>query len=234
MQHRALAQEVEPDGLFSIEGTRWRSCGVSSSIQFGLGASGSGFNLNIGCSGNSYEFYEGKIYSCSSSGYCFLLPTSFYIDTPLVGIGLAEPFTHSGLDLLIMQPTGFGVYTSLYWGARWGFGTGILFKVVNNWPGSPKFDSISPNQGEQESTLILEITCVNTTFRDDGVNAIMFSPDDGLKINNITHKIIATLEFNLEIAADAPTGMKSVIVTYDDGSTSIVGSNVFEVLPGSN
>ena len=226
-----LAQEVEPDGLFSIEGTRWRSCGVSTSLQLGWGGSGSGFNFNIGCSGISYEFDDGKVYSCSNSGNCSPLPASFYIDTPLVGIGLAVPLTHIGLDLLIMQPTGFGVYTSLYWGMRWGFGTGILFK---DWPGSPEFGSISPNQGEQEWTLTLEITGLNTRFRDDPPVNITFIPSEGLTVSNITVRSNTEIEFDLQIAADAPLGFKNVIVMYDDGNKIISASNVFEVLPRSN
>jgi hypothetical protein len=38
------------------------------------------------------------------------------------------------------------------------------------------------------------------------------------------------IEFDLEIAADAPTGLKTIVVVYDDGDESIVGNNVFVVL----
>ena len=97
--------------------------------------------------------------------------------------------------------------------------------------GIPAFGSISPDEGEQESTLTgVEITGENTTFKDDGVNAIIFSPDDGLTITNITVQDNTTVEFDLEISASASTGLRSVIVTYDNFTKVITGESVFEVL----
>ena len=98
--------------------------------------------------------------------------------------------------------------------------------------GTPAFGSISPEEGVQETTLTsVEITGENTTFRDDGVNAIIFSPDDGLTITNITVQDNTTVEFDLMISVSASTGPRSVIVTYDNFTKVITGESVFEVLP---
>ena len=126
-----LAQEVEPDGLFSIEGTRWRTCGISASIQL-LGFQG--FNFNIGCSGTRYGFYEGKVYSCNALNFCLPQEPSAYIDTPLVSIAYIGQSFLQDLYLFIMQPSGFGVYVRLYsLVLGGGFETGIMFKVDDDW-----------------------------------------------------------------------------------------------------
>lgn len=227
-----FAQEIEPDGLFSIEGTRWRTCGISVSIQL-LGLQG--FNFNIGCSRIRYGFFEEKVYFCNALNLCPPREPSSYIDTPLVGIAYVGQSFLQDSYLFIMQPIGFGVYTRLYnLPLGGGFETGIMFKVDDNWPGSPEFGSISPDEGEQESTLTVEITGVNTTFQDDPPVNIFFSPPDGLTISNVSVISNIELEFDLEIAADAPLGQKSVTVTYDGGSQSIVGNEAFEVLPKTN
>ena len=93
----------------------------------------------------------------------------------------------------------------------------------------PQFGAINPFYGEQESTLIVEIACINTTFQDDGVSEILFSPNDGLTVSNITVFSNTEIEFELEIAADAPVGIKTVTVIWDDGNQFVTGVNVFEV-----
>jgi len=246
-----LSQEVAPDGLFSIEGTRWRSCGVSSSLRFSWDGSGSGFNFSTGCFGGSYGFDEGKVYFCYKDEFCFKQASSFYIDTPLVSIAYnGKPFPSPYVYLFIMQPTGFGVYTifassfermstlfpegTAYTGWGMSLSMGIMFKVENNWPGPPEFGFISPDEGEQESILSLTVTCLNTTFRDDPPVDITFVPSDGLTISNISVISNIEIEFDLEIATDAPTRFRDVIVTYDNGGESIRGNSVFEVLGRTN
>jgi hypothetical protein len=96
----------------------------------------------------------------------------------------------------------------------------------------PEFGSISPNEGKQESTLTdVTITGVNTTFQDDPPVSIQFNPLDGLDVSNISTISNTKIEFDLTIAVDAPVGLKSITVTYDDPPTSIVGDAKFEVLP---
>jgi len=97
--------------------------------------------------------------------------------------------------------------------------------------GDPEFGSITPNEGQQESTLTdVEITGINTTFQDDGPVDILFSPSDGLTVSNISTIDNTHIEFDLEIDVTAPTGFKTVIVTYDNNNTSITGDSEFEVL----
>ena len=73
--------------------------------------------------------------------------------------------------------------------------------------GDAAFGSISPDNGKQESTEVdVEITCDNTTFLDDGVNDIIFIPDNGLTVENIRVDNDTTIKFNLKMAVDAPEG----------------------------
>jgi hypothetical protein len=96
----------------------------------------------------------------------------------------------------------------------------------------PEFGSISPGEGKQESTLTdVTITGVNTTFQDDGVDNIGFSPPEGVTVSNISTISNTKIEFDLTIADNAPIEVKSVIVTYDNSSIIISGINVFEILP---
>jgi hypothetical protein len=98
----------------------------------------------------------------------------------------------------------------------------------------PEFGAINPDQGEQESTLSVEIACINTTFRDDGFSEILFSPNDGLTVSNVVVLSNTEIEFELEIAADAPVGIKTVTVIWDNGTQFVTGANVFEVSEAIN
>jgi hypothetical protein len=137
---------------------------------------------------------------------------------------LAPDGTELSIGLSLM--TGYGAYLgadSTFWGLA-GFTGG------GGGGGTPAFGSISPDSGQKESTLTaVEITGENTTFQDDGVNSIIFSPDDGLTISNISVQNNTTVRFDLEISASASTGSRSVIVTYDNFTKVITGESVFEV-----
>ena len=96
----------------------------------------------------------------------------------------------------------------------------------------PEFGSISPDEGTQEQSYTdVTITGINTTFQDDGPVTIAFIPPDGLTVSNISTMSNTTIEFDLDIAVNASTTLRSVTVTYDGGNQLISGSNVFEVLP---
>ena len=96
--------------------------------------------------------------------------------------------------------------------------------------------SISPNQGEQGTTLTdVTIMGADTTFEDDGVSAILLMPPGGFTVSNINVISNTEIEFDLEIAVDAPVGSKSVIVTYDDGIAYLYNSEVvFEIMEKTN
>ena len=140
-------------------------------------------------------------------------------------ISLIDP-TGAPLTIGFSIMTGYGGYLgadATFWGLAGITGSG-------GGGGTPAFGSISPDSGAKESTLTaVEITGENTTFQDDGVNSIIFSPDDGLTISNITVQNNTTVEFDLEISPSASTGLRSVIVTYDNFSKVITGESVFEV-----
>lgn len=94
--------------------------------------------------------------------------------------------------------------------------------------GTAKFGSISPNTGTQESTLKdVEITATNTTFQDDGVNEVIFSPADGITVSNIRTKDNTTIEVDITIAVDAPLDPKrTVVVSWDDPAKTVSSADV--------
>ncbi len=95
---------------------------------------------------------------------------------------------------------------------------------------APAFGNIPPSLGIQEQNYTpVTITGVNTKFQDDPPVKITFTPADGLTISNVNIRSNTKIEFDLEIATTAPTGFRSVTVTYDKGSKIIAGANVFEV-----
>jgi len=128
-----LAQEVETEGIFSVEGTLWRFCGIGF-ITFQP-------FVKIGCD-DVIGFDQDTVYICSKTYGCN--PTGFtHIDSPLVSIVFDTYFEvgRVGFSLFILQPIGFGVFMSSSF--RWGdltpglpifaAQTGILFKVDDNW-----------------------------------------------------------------------------------------------------
>jgi hypothetical protein len=90
------------------------------------------------------------------------------------------------------------------------------FEVTD--PTPAQIMSISPNQGEQGTTLTdIQLTCIYTTFEDDGVGKILFHIPDGLTVSNIDVISNTVIEFDLEIANDAPVGERRIYVVYADG-----------------
>jgi len=133
-----FGQEIEPDGLFSIEGTRWRVCQIF--FQTNLRPI-----ISLQCK-EDLAFYSGSVYLCTSSGTCQIIPFLDYIDTPIVGVAWevhAEcssfySFCLAGYQVAIMQPFGLGIHSivSLAFGSGSRLavcGIGIVFKVEDNW-----------------------------------------------------------------------------------------------------
>ena len=135
-----FAQEIEPDGLFSIEGTRWGYCW----IELGIGC-GAFFCLPFvrgGC--DEIAFYQGTGYWCSKDiNRCGINSRLTYIDSPLVSIvsDVWTPGNSRHAKFAIMQPTGFGVYIGFDWqspqmpriGAALSYSIGIMFKIEDDW-----------------------------------------------------------------------------------------------------
>jgi len=126
-----LAQEVETDGLFSIDGTLWTRCGISISDIEPSFSPPSCWGL-VG-------FDQGNVYSCMDEGNSCTSNESSYIDLLVVSIVTWRsygPSTSKGL--YILQPSGFGVFTSFFRSfsphpRENVYSTGIMFKVQDDW-----------------------------------------------------------------------------------------------------
>jgi len=127
-----LAQEVEIDGMFSIEETKWRVCWILITSVFPP-------FIFMGCE-MEFGFYQGTAYRITKEGECSLYNFS-YIDSPVVSTAYTIDFTDGlFIELAIMQPIGFGVYTLLAYGTSsyspsrvFGVAIGTMFKIDDNW-----------------------------------------------------------------------------------------------------
>jgi hypothetical protein len=125
-----FAQEVEPDGLFSLDGTLWRYFRLD--LAFGTSVGQPYFDIEA--SSGERGFFQGNMYSCSENDCGSGFP---YIDTPVLGVFFTLGLI--GIDLWVMQPTvGIGLTMTSYCGGMsyssgCGFGIGMMFKIDNNW-----------------------------------------------------------------------------------------------------
>ena len=131
-----LAQEVEPDGLFSLHGTRW---GFGPLIMFSIFPPSL---VETYAMTNTMGFYLRTVYSCSETE-CRLIRKHNYINKPVLSVVYPDNnFFPFWSELYVMQPIGFGVHTNLWWW-RWcshqiycwvlTFEMGIMLKVDDNW-----------------------------------------------------------------------------------------------------
>ena len=161
--------------------------------------------------------------SLQSEGMIIPLRETSKYDVNLWGLSFQyvppAPFDNFGYSIII----GYGAY----------LGVDSTFLGIASIPGpgeEPSFGNISPSVGIQEQNYTpVTITGVNTKFQDDPPVKITFTPADGLTISNVNIRSNTKIEFDLAIATTAPTGFRSVTVTYDKGSKIIAGANVFEV-----
>jgi hypothetical protein len=125
-----FAQEVETDGLFSLNRTLWL-----------LVAFGGGNQIN-------YGFYEGDVY-IRELGYpavniCSLLENSSYLDLLAVSFFKID-YSSSGAQYGIMYPLGIGMMLSIYKpeDAPPRVNTYMLIKGDNNWTPPPECENIN-------------------------------------------------------------------------------------------
>ena len=132
-----FAQEVEPEGLFSVNGTLWGSCeiGFVSILPF------VGIHCGVLCG-----FYQGTVYLCIDNQCTPLTYTSSYIDLGVVSIAYDITLPDEGnwmkdywnFFLAIMQPIGIGVFTVItnntdFYIPFFGYEIGIMYKINDNW-----------------------------------------------------------------------------------------------------
>ena len=128
-----LAQGIEPEGIFSIEGTRWGYC----LIELGTNPP---WVLPL-CS--SLGFYRSRVYECTMEGDdCVDYDFFSYVDLLVVSIVTNFDYDEYGgwhIYLGIMQPIGFGMWTFFGYTALikspgfFFFKIGIMFKIEDNW-----------------------------------------------------------------------------------------------------
>ena len=114
-----LAQEIEPDGLFSIEGTEWRCIGLAF-----LNKAPFIMPIDYTTSFSAYDHYDFLLFSFA--------------------LGLIQVDRFAGRGPMILQPTiGVGVFTSVLvrsLGVGFaiefvGVGFGYMFKIADDdWP----------------------------------------------------------------------------------------------------
>jgi hypothetical protein len=120
-----LAQEIEPEGIFSIEGTAWEVHGIYNThlILF----------LYLR---HQINFHNGKAYLCTDTTVvCPFNPSPHVtiIDTPVLSIALVVS-PDASVGIYLMQPIGLGVFAySTPDPITVGYGIGIMFKIEDNW-----------------------------------------------------------------------------------------------------
>jgi hypothetical protein len=223
-----LAQEIEPEGIFSLHGTQWQALPMAVQIL--------PFPSLVPLSRSVFSFYGGEEYP-EGSGY------GYYIDMLVCSIFKSSHRKFEGGSYTkwygVLQPIGTGIVVEYHYEyipynifpTEIDLRIGLLIKVSGNWA-PPEFVSISPNHGEQGTILTeVKITCLNTNF--DTIDGIYFYPGEGIDINNCTVISDTQLEFDLTIAADAPTGLRDIDFWYvnDNGYFKNLGGNqAFEVI----
>jgi hypothetical protein len=226
-----FAQEVEPEGIFTIGGTQWKILPGLRILPLPW----------IWTRGTDIGFWDGKVYEQSTNP-----KESFYVDMLAASIfmyvGGGGPFKVIAFG--IMQPAGIGMmmecwivyppysFTGIF--PSYSLGIMPLIKTDDNWLPPDFFHSISPNRGYQGATLKdaydVHLYASNTFFQDNPFVEISFDPPDGLTVSNIDVITNTEIEFDLEIAIDAPIGFRDVIVTYAYGNRVVTGIDAFEVM----
>ena len=105
----------------------------------------------------------------------------------------------------------------------------LLFSIfLSSCVVGPEFVSIAPDSVQQgEQNVVVVITGINTQFEEVAFVDISFT-GEGITIYNIAVHSQTEISFKIDIAEDAPPGMRTVTVSYPGGY--IVGEDVFEVL----
>ena len=132
-----IAQEIEPEGMFSIEGTLWTTCGIPFFTTPPFVWLPKCYNMG---------FYEGAVYGLSDNASSIdLLVASIVTDSYTSESGDWDIF------LGIMKPIGIGVFTMLLYTpesmsplnphpATFIYVIGIMFKIDDDWKPPPEIE----------------------------------------------------------------------------------------------
>lgn len=120
-----FAEEVEPEGIFSLEGTLWNVCSVFFPPLDPYG-------IEVTCD-LDYGFHHGIVYGCKNAGlgYSCWQTHVKYIDTPVISILYGVTLTPPSILLAILQTSSFGVLTAYM--PPISFWLGIMSKTDDNW-----------------------------------------------------------------------------------------------------
>ena len=117
-----FAQEVETDGIFSIEGTQWRALYIFPPYPL--------------LTTNDIGFYGGRVYWNSPRGWN-QIPDSFYVNALVASFSIAISSGNGFfISTCVMQPAGIGLITNIGVGDLFPFllvQVGILTKVDDPW-----------------------------------------------------------------------------------------------------
>ena len=163
--------EVKPEGLFSLNGTRWNTCylGVGFPLGFSLP------DIWVSCEDYSRAFYQGKVYSCGDEPFpnnCNLLEDEFlhyfYLDLGVVSIVFG--LSLFGYEFAILQPIGlgystYGMFTCFINGCGFAYINGIMYKVNDNWI---PYDADNDGMGNEEDNCTVVYNPEQTDTDNDG------------------------------------------------------------------
>ena len=216
-----LAQEIAPEGIFSLHGTVWQEyLGITILPIPGM----PGFDPT----GNESYFYGGRVYNSWGSymgSYVDLLAFSFSFSYSFLICETGIWFPAVGIGTSIEGGLFHGIFPYLR--------INLFNKIEDNWVPEETIDSIYPSNGARGTTLTgVQISTSYTTFKKNSLVEVIFDPPDGLTVSSIYVANDSYMYFDLEIAVDAPVGAKRVIVIYDKGRKVVENSDiVFIVAP---
>ena len=121
-----FAQEVEPEGIFSLEGTLWRfGTAITFYTRFPF--------FQITNSDSELGFHQETVYRCSGDN-CDVVTRASYINSPVLSI--VYFFNVIEFGLIIMQPIGLGISTSfgaLFPITGFYYSISLIYKIDDNW-----------------------------------------------------------------------------------------------------
>jgi len=188
--------EIEPDGIFSIEGTKWLAIPIGIFPPI----------LHVGLPTQYLGFYNGKVYHLEygegpydiqffdDSSYVDLLGIGYYLYNHIVRrlFGPSSYYKVSG----IMYTPGIGIALQVgehsgYGLSLWTLSTVILLKVTDNWEPWINTQELDFGVTETNMTFRLRVSEGRSWRIESSKSWVTFSPDSG---NEGVHDIVVTVD----------------------------------------